>query len=415
MKKIAKLLCTLLSLVLLFSLFSVTAAADTTDEGNAGAGFPSDSAPASSKVTCRAIYYQDSSKSVTVNSVDKTITFEKEITIDGSLFGYFPSYGGRMYEYVGSSHGASVTLDVSEAEYLVILYYVPHYHNYRVGYNRTHHWEACRCGSTLSYDAHVDPAKDEDSICTCGYKFSDNANLGTLWLSNMILKDRFNYEQTEYVADVHTYKPISSSEIKCRAHDAMATVDAPSEVSIQEGMNVVKVTVTAEDKKTTKTYTVYANLGSMVDGILVSNTLTAAGERATAINPQAVDKRGIATYGVSEPLAEKLVFQANSFESKRIIIEPQYNKWGVQTVNVSMSAAVLEKLSETKADLVIKTFSGNIVVPNGELASIAKEGEQSEQVVFTLSKGEDSTVTITLKADDTIIENAKISLEAAEK
>jgi len=414
MKKSVKILSVLLTLVLLVSAFPVMAAA-ASDSGTSGADTDTGSTAVTTEVTCRIIYYSDSSKSSALNSATKTVKITKDTIFSGELFGYFPSYGGRMYEFVGTSQGETASVKNTGGTGYVEFYYIPHYHNYRVGYNRTHHWEACRCGSTLSYDAHVDPAKDEDSICTCGYKFSDNANLGTLWLSNMILKDRFNYEQTEYVADVHTYKPISSSQIKCRAHDAMATVDAPSEVSIQEGMNVIQVTVTAEDKKTTKTYTVYASLGSMVDGILVTNTLTAAGERATVINPQAVDKRSIATYGVSEPLAEKLAFQANSSESKRIIIEPKYNKWGVQTVHVSMSAAVLEKLSETKADLVIKTFSGNIVVPNGELAAIAKECEQSEQVIFTLSKGEDSTVTISLKADDTTIENAKISLEAAEK
>ena len=404
MKKLTKLTALFLSLVLAVSMLSVTAVA--AESGSNSESTSGTSQPITTTVVTQAIHFKDSSMTDVQYTYSHSFTIKEDYAVDGGFYGYFPVVYGQMYEFAGVSVDK---VPNDGGKHVVQYYFIPHVHNYRIGYNRTHHWEACRCGSTLMYETHVDPAKDEDSICTCGYKFSDNAGLVMLNLSDIVLKDHFTWEQTEYLADVFTYKPVTSTVIKCRTGDSFATVDAPATVEIKEGMNVIKITVTAEDKKTTQTYTVYANLASQVNGIVVSNILTDSGECATFITQPAVDKNCIATLAVtSEALADKLAFQANSCESKRIIIEPTYNKWAVETVHVPMSAAVLEKLAETKADLVIQTYSGNIVVPNSELAALAKEGEM---VDFGLTKNEEGTASIILSIGDKRVENANISLE----
>lgn len=434
MKKLTRLMALVLSLILTVSLLSVTAMAtnngttldsssstigggnsggDSTGGSNGGSNDDSsasgDDQPVTTTITCQAVHFADSSMKDVLYVYDATFKVTADFAVNSEIFGYFPNIYGRVFEFAGVSQ---VEVKHDGGKHQVQCYYVPHAHSYRIGYNRTHHWEACRCGSTLMYETHVDPAKDEDSICTCGYKFSSDASLVTLNLSGMVFQDRFNKEQTEYVADVHTYKPITSTEVKYRTNDIYATVDAPTTVAIEEGMNVIEVKVTAEDKKTVRTYTVFASLGSKVDGVLIGNTASTTGERATVINHQAATKRSTATLAISDAMGEKLALQASSNESKRIIIEPIYSKWSIKTVNVPMSAAVLEKLSETEADLVIKTFSGSIVIPNAEMDGIAKEGAN---LVFSLAKTEGDEVVMTLTADEKEVNSANITLESAEK
>lgn len=423
MKKLTKPLALFFSLVLTFSLLNVTVTATSinndgslniTDNNSTTNNPPINNitvlqAPTTSTVVCQAVHFADSSMTTVLYAYDATFKITKDTAIDSSIFGYFPTVSGRVFEFAGVSQ---TEVKNDGGTHHVQCYYIPHTHSYRIGYNRTHHWEACRCGSTLMYETHVDPAKDEDSICTCGYKFSSDASLVTLNLSGMVFKDRFNKEQTEYVADVHTYKPITSTEIKYRTNDIYATVEAPATAAIEEGMNVIEVKVTAEDKKTTRTYTVFASLGSKVEGILIGNTATIDGDRATVINHQAATKRSTATFAISDAMGEKIALQAKSNESKRVIIEPIYSKWAIKTVNVPMSAGVLKQLSETDAELVIKTFCGNIVVPNAEMENLAKEGEQ---LVISLVKGENGDASIHVSADEQEVKSANVTLEPAEK
>ena len=404
MKKHVKLLTLLLCLVLAVSALPLAAMAEE---------IPDPAPKPTAKVTCRAVYYKDVNQSVVLNTVDTTFEIKEKTTVDGAaVFGAFPKYGNVMYEHVATLYGENLD-PASAATFYVEVHFVPHYHDYRIGYNRQNHWEACRCGSTLMFEKHVDPAKDDDSICTCGYKFSDNANLVTLYLTDMQLAPRFTPEVSEYIGNVFTYKPVTSTEVKYRTFDALATVDAPTTVDIQEGMNVIEVTVTAEDRKTTKTYTVFATLGSKADGIVVSSIATTDGLRETVLEPQAKMHRSTASLTLSKAVGEKMALQAENNESTRVVLEPGYSKWSILTVEVTMPGSALEALSQTKADLVIKTFSGNIVIPNAEMASLAKEGET---LVFTLAKADkQSDAILTITADGKEVKNAKVSLEAAEK
>lgn len=411
MKKSVKLISMLLSLVMLLSLLPMAAFATAADE-------PDPEPVNNSKVTVNAVCYKDGSHKNAVGTYStRVITGLDSVTVNNETFGSYITYNGKIYEfccisYDGSSTG-SVTIDPTDPNgtYTMTCIYEPHYHDYRIGYNRFYHWEACACGSVLSSGKHVDPATDDDSICTCGYKFSNNADLVTLYLSDMVLAPRFHKETTEYNAAVHTYKEVTSTNISYATFDALATVELPASNAIQEGMNVFEITVTAEDRKTTKTYTVYANRASKADGVVVSSVADAEGECTVILAPTAKMHRTTASLTISAAVGEKMAIQAENTESAKVVLEPVYSKWSIKTVEVTMPSSVLTALSETKADLVIKTFSGNIVIPNAEMESIAKEGDN---LTFTLNKGEDQ-VTMTLTADEKEVKNAKITLEPAEK
>jgi len=411
MKKFVKLLCVLLAMITMISLLPMAALAS---EGGSEESAPQNK----SKVTVKAVCYTSSSHKKAAGTYStKVIEGKDSVTVNGETFGYYITYKGKIYEfccvsYDGSASG-SVTIDPTDPNgtYSMTCVYEPHTHDYRIGYNRFYHWDACACGSIRSQGKHVDPATDEDSICTCGYKFSNNAELVTLWLSDMVLSPRFVKTTTEYNAAVHTYKEVTSSSISYSTFDALATVEAPATVSIQEGMNVIEVTVTAEDRKTTQTYTVYANKASKADGIVVSSVVDGDGKCTVILTPNAKMHRSTASLSISAAVGEKMAIQAENTDSNKVVLEPIYSKWSIKTVEVAMPSSVLTALSETKADLVIKTFSGNIVIPNAELENIAKEGEN---LLFSLNKAEDE-VTLTLTADEKEVKNAKITLEPAEK
>lgn len=402
MKK--RMISALLALVLLLGVLPVAALADGEPE-------PPAPTPVYPQVTAYAVCYTSSAMSKEAGTYSsKVIGNQESVTIDYSTFGGYITYGGKMYEYAGLSHNSvamsSVTLTVDGTVYCK---YIPHTHVYRKGYNRIQHWEACACGSILSISNHVDPATDEDSICTCGYKFSSNANLVTLNLSSIVLECRVNDEKTEYLGKVHNYKPVTSSEVKYRTFDALATVEAPSVVSISEGMNVVEVTVTAEDRKTTKTYTVYALLAPKVDGMEINYTSNDADGFEVVIGAKGKDRRGYVTLDLPESAAEKIGLLLESTNAKNLIIEPQYNRWSNVETAVIIPSAILEQVGKTGADILIKNFSGNIEIPNSDMKKLAEAGEA---VRFALIK-EGDDVTLAVTAEDKEVENTKIAVTAA--
>jgi len=400
MKKSVKLMSVLLALVLVFSLLPVTALATT-------AAIPSTPlTPATptdtyrSKVTVIAYCYAGTLGSATA-------TINVPTMFSGNTFGQFITAYGKVFEYAGGVY----PVYPDNADHTVYLPYIEHSHEYRNGYDRENHWEACRCGSTLSFGPHVDPAKDDDSICTCGYKFSNNADLSTLWLKNMNLEPRFHKDTTEYQAEVYTYKPVDSTSISVNPNDGKATVELPKDTSIHEGMNIFEIKVTAEDTKTTQTYVVYASLPSKVDGVLVSNTGNLKDGFVTTLEPKTTVRRTTASMTVPKNMGDAIATQVESVDSKQIVMEPIYSKWSIKVVEVSIPAEVLEQLGELDVELVIKTFSGNIVVPSAEMKNLAKEGEN---ILFKLDKTEGDPV-LTITADEKEVKNDNVKLEAPEK
>lgn len=120
--------------------------------------------------------------------------------------------------------------------------------------NRDGHFIGCRCGLRGAVDPHEDPTTTNGQ-CWCGYTYYDIADLTVLWLSGMTLSPRFTPNKTEYTAKV--WNP-NLTELKgtTKTMDARATVEWPEDLTIQEGTNTFAFKVTAEDGKTTKTYTV---------------------------------------------------------------------------------------------------------------------------------------------------------------
>lgn len=129
-------------------------------------------------------------------------------------------------------------------------------HDHAFGFmtNRDGHFIGCSCGLRGAVDPHDDPLTAEDGKCWCGYTYMDNAEINVLWFSGMTISPTFHRSKTEHTAKV--WNP-NTTELKgtLRTFDARATVEWPEDLTIKEGTNVFKFKVTAEDGKTTKTYT----------------------------------------------------------------------------------------------------------------------------------------------------------------
>ena len=397
MKRLVKLTAALLALVLLLTALPLSALASTPD-------------PVVPKTTVNvtAKCYNATLTTATATYATKTLQGES-VTVDFLTFGYFITHEGKIYEVrtieYNSIKNSSFVFD-DGGTHNVTVKYVPHSHIYTPRHDRIRHWDGCDCGAKLNVAYHVDPATDEDSICTCGYKFSNNADLVTLWLAHMALEPRFNRDITEYNANIHTHKPVTSTEVRVRTLDALATVEMPTDLSIGDDINVFQVTVTAEDRKTTKTYTVYAFLPAKVDGMTITST-KANGEALTLTAPKAAAKKRVASVMLTEAIAQTMADQAKQNESTQVVLAPTFSKWANDSLVVTFPAAALKALSESKADFVIRTWQGNVTIPNGELASLSGQGESIALTVLF----KDGPLKCTATADGKDIDSSKITCE----
>lgn len=137
---------------------------------------------------------------------------------------------------------------------------VLHNHEYNgYGSNPTYHWLQCACGCRINVEPHVDPLETDDNYCFCGYHFSDNADLVTLWIAGCPPIKGFNKNKTEYTLDAYTYKDVKEIKVSTRTFDSEATVELPEDLTLKEGENKFEIKVTAENQKVTKVYTVIVN------------------------------------------------------------------------------------------------------------------------------------------------------------
>lgn len=141
------------------------------------------------------------------------------------------------------------------------VYYHPEgEHEFAYASNATFHWLQCPCGCQVNKEYHVDPLDTSDDYCICGYHFSDNAQLVTLWLKDCKELKNFRKDVYEYETDAYTYKDVSElKRIATRTYDSEATVELPEDLTLKEGENKIEIKVTAENKKVTQTYTVIVN------------------------------------------------------------------------------------------------------------------------------------------------------------
>ena len=131
----------------------------------------------------------------------------------------------------------------------------PGKHKYGIGFNTKYHWLECACGCKISMEPHIDPKDAPNDTCTCGYHFSSNADLVTLWVNGCPPIENFNKNKTEYTLNAYTYKDVKEVKISTRTFDSEATVELPEDLTLKEGTNVIPVKVIAENQKNTKTYT----------------------------------------------------------------------------------------------------------------------------------------------------------------
>ena len=137
-----------------------------------------------------------------------------------------------------------------------ILGHAPNKHEYTTKYNTKYHWLGCPCGCKISMERHIDPKDAPNDTCTCGYRFSDNCDLVTLWFGGCEEIKDFNKNTTEYTLKAYTYKDFKEVKISAHTFDSEATVELPEDLTLKEGTNVFPVKVIAENQKNTKTYTV---------------------------------------------------------------------------------------------------------------------------------------------------------------
>lgn len=131
-------------------------------------------------------------------------------------------------------------------------YIAAHVHEYEWTVTRDGHCYRCACGAKKDYSKHTDSG---DGTCQCGYKFMTNADLTVLWMRGVKLSPAFKKDVTEYEGTL-TMKDLEETWISVFSFDAKATVELPEDLTLKEGTNTFQIKVTAEDGKTTKTYTV---------------------------------------------------------------------------------------------------------------------------------------------------------------
>lgn len=131
-------------------------------------------------------------------------------------------------------------------------------HDYdHYGWNAKYHWMECVCGCRVNMERHVDPKNAPTDFCTCGYHFSDNAELVTLWLDGCEGLKNFQKDVYEYETKAYTYKDVPKiKRIATRTFDSQATVEIPEDLTLKDGENKIEIKVTAENQKVTKVYTV---------------------------------------------------------------------------------------------------------------------------------------------------------------
>lgn len=399
-----KILCMLLSVVLMLGLIPLTAAADETDEVFS--------------VEILSKYYKNAERTVggkshksyfvDVGSEAVKLTTSSYVTINNKY------YEGAGF-LIDDKFYASVTIPaydgtdswIEKWDGTITIVYVPHTHNYKYLYTRNEHWQRCVCGKIITVSPHVDPALDADKICHCGYIFNNNTDLTTLWLSSVQLEPSFRKDITTYTATVPSWYTHSATTVIAQTFDAKATYELPADMTLKEGMNKYEVIVTAEDKVSTKTYTVLVEKPSLVDGITIANQ-PAAETATTTATFSTKTLNLIASAAISDAAGEKLAERAAENGSTRIVIDPTFNKWNAASVEVSVSGAALRAMAEgANADLVVTTDFADVTIPNDVLSSLANAGEM---VTITVLK--DGTAAITADGGEVAGVSDKIKITA---
>lgn len=408
MKKMNRILCLLLAMVLLASLLPVFTFAETTDQSEettaptetsapqteetpptttppAPTQAPTDPPEEEPKTTTVTIKVVVGNKilykyKVTVGNKPVTLHNDKYITHKKKVYKYsvYKVSGKKTHTVTIPAYDGTAAWTKKWGQTISVIY-TNHKHKYKPGYNRIYHWSICDCGDTTNEVRHVDPATDSDKTCTCGYTFSSNADLTTLWFANMQLSPQFSKEVTEYIGEVHTYQDVTETSISAHSFDALAKIQLPEKLEIQEGANKFEILVTAEDKTTTKTYTVIAVKPVKVEDIFVGTDGTTV---SATLKPPV--KQQIASAEVSKAVSDKMLEFALKDKAKAICFVSEFSKWGVKQTELTLSADLLKAIAEqTEADLVVKTtYESTLTIPHSEIAALV-DGDKALTICIT--------------------------------
>ncbi len=399
MKLSKKLFSLLLVLVMVLSMIPMTVAAEEVAE--------SEEKNHDYVVMVNARYYSDSkgTKNGHFYNIFLALAGDEPITLTPDTFDRYIKVGKSYYECIGYRIGKHQSEKITIPAYdgsaewkaiwthNLVAVYVPHHHQYKYTYNRTNHWMECRCGNTYGKYPHVDPAQDDDKICVCNYHFSNNADLSRLWLNNVRLSPRFSRDTTEYVGQIPAYLRNPVVKVSAKPLDAKAVMEMTGDPKSNEAINVLTFTITAEDKETTKTYTVKIYRPITVDGVSVCSA-----ENTTTLTRKAefVDKVN-AVMNISEAALKEAAAQAEANDSALVIMESIFHYWRVTRAEFNVPGKALEALSQ---DLSLKCMLGEVKIPQAALAEIAKAGEN---ITFAIEKADDQ-VTCAILADGEAVE-----------
>lgn len=258
--------------------------------------------------------------------------------------------------------------------------YTTHKHSYKPGYNRIYHWSICDCGKTTNEIRHVDPATDADKICTCGYKFNNNAQITTLWFTDMNLSPRFSKDIYEYTAETVTWKDVTQTAINAKTFDALAKIQLPEDLTVKDGANKFEILVTAEDKTTTQVYTIIAIKPVKVDNILIGTDMT-----TVSADLKVRIRNQCANAALTDAAAAKMVEIAAADTAQQLALCPDFSQWGPPKTEITLTGTQLKVFAEqSTADLLVKTpWENTLIIPHAELAALA---EGHETVILRVNK-----------------------------
>lgn len=392
MKKIKRLLCLLLALAALTSLMPGTAmATDGAEEEK------------TATVTIkRKIPSQPVTKyTVKVGSKKVKLKDPKYVTVKEKVYelSHYTVSKEKLWSVTIPAYNGTKEWEKKWGNTISVVY-KRHTHSFTKAHDRIYHWDQCPCGYVGKKEHHVDPATDADKICVCDYKFSDNANLTTLWLENVVPSVSFKPEITEYTGEVRTYLEVAATKITAKSFDALATVELPADLTIKEGPNVFKIKVTAEDKTTTKTYTFTAVKPVKIEDALIG----ADGERITVTPKTVISKALAGTVSLSEAVEQKLIEMVGAQRAKTVVFAPQFSKWSIKAAEVTLSSTVLDAIAKKPADLAVVTpYGTTLTIPAADVASLVSHDAITIQVgrdhTFAIVSGEEA---LTLPATVTL-------------
>jgi len=137
--------------------------------------------------------------------------------------------------------------------------------------------------------------------------------------------------------------------------------------------------VTAEDKTTTKTYTV-----TVIKPVKVAGLLLNSDGKTVTTNPKTSSLYRIATAKVPDLLVEGMAELAEQDGCKSIVLIPECSKWSNSRIDVPIPVSALKTVAEeTELDVSVETHFGAVTIPNKALADLI---ENCETLTISIEK-----------------------------